>query len=99
MEKDISCCGCICSECAEYQKNCTGCWAVKGKPYWIQYVDEDVCPEYICCVTKHGYRTCAECEKLPCELWYQLKDPSQTDEEHEAGIRERVKVLRGEAQS
>jgi catechol 2,3-dioxygenase-like lactoylglutathione lyase family enzyme len=97
--RDISCCGCVCSECAEYQKSCAGCRAEKGKPYWISYTDEDVCPEYACCVTEHGYQSCARCEKLPCELWYKLKDPSQTDEQHEAGVQQRVKTLRGKGRA
>jgi len=34
------------------------------------------------------------CPEIPCKTWWDLKDPSYTDEQHEASIRDRVKNLR-----
>lgn len=56
------CCGLYCGLCPRYQSQapsrCPGCHAGDQRTY---------CSVCRCCVTKHGLRTCAECEDFPCE--------------------------------
>jgi hypothetical protein len=73
---------------------CKGdCETLKGKVYWAKYIGVEVCPVYQC-VQDHGLKSCGDCEKLPCQLWFTLKDPSMTDAEHEKSIKDRVKLLK-----
>lgn len=90
---DMSCCGCICSDCRDYGKTCDGCNAIRGKVYWAGYVGLDTCPIYTCCVDKKGYTDCGNCSELPCEIYYQCVDPSMTAEQHEQSVHDRVKIL------
>jgi len=94
MQKDISCCGVICSECNMYPDKCAGCIAVKGVAYWTEYAGIDVCPIYKCCIGNRHFSNCGQCEKLPCEKYYEHKDPDMTDEEHRQTVTEMVKVLK-----
>lgn len=48
---------------------------------------------YECCINQKQYTDCGQCEKLPCQIYYDLQDPSTTLEEHEAGIKLRVRLL------
>ncbi len=86
-------CGADCEACPSLGSKCAGCEAIQGKVYWAAYVGKDVCPYYLC-VRGKGMKHCGECADIPCELWYSLKDPANTDEEHEASIKERVKLLK-----
>jgi hypothetical protein len=90
---DISCCGCICSDCKDYGKACAGCNAVQGKVYWAGYLGLEACPIYTCSVDKNGLKSCGQCAKLPCEIYYQCVDPSMSPEQHEQSVRERVRIL------
>ena len=86
-------CGIDCDQC-EYFRECGGCHAIEGKPFYLKDFGLDVCPMYDCPVNKKGYGTCAECPELPCQTYYDCKDPSMTDEEHINSINERVKGLK-----
>jgi hypothetical protein len=45
-------------------------------------------------VNKKGFKTCAECSELPCQIYYDWKDPSMTDEAHIQSIKDRVLLLK-----
>lgn len=90
----LQACGANCEECHSYKKECEGCRALQGKVYWVGYIGQDVCPMYQCCQDK-GYEHCGGCAELPCKMWYEIKDPTWTDEEHIASINMRVSLLKG----
>jgi hypothetical protein len=88
-------CGASCERCPHLYVECkTDCENLQGKVYWAKFIGADVCPVYQC-VKDHGYTNCGDCEKLPCEIWFTLKDPSMTNEEHQQSIADRVKLLIG----
>ena len=89
----LSPCGMDCGSC-DYNKNCEGCHSTKGKPFYIKDFGVEVCPMYDCSVNKKGYKSCAECPELPCQIFYDWKDPSMTDEAHTNAINENVKKLK-----
>jgi hypothetical protein len=86
-------CGADCSSCPSFGRECAGCETLKGKVYWAEYDGKDVCPYYQCVKDKR-LKHCGECSDIPCALWYSLKDPNMTDEQHEASIRERVEIFK-----
>lgn len=87
-------CGVDCDGCT-YSESCGGsCFEIKGKPFYLKEIGVDLCPLYDCPVNKKGYKTCAECEDLPCELFHEWRDPSMSDEQHLTSINERVERLR-----
>jgi hypothetical protein len=92
-------CGFDCCKCKEYKKSCAGCREIKGKVYWAEYMGTDVCPIFQCCVNEKNYRDCGACPDLPCHLYYDTQDPSQTKEEHEAGALEQVRNLKSQRKS
>ena len=59
----------------------------------VKYQDEQ-CPIYDCAVNKRGYKTCGECAEVPCQLFYDWKDPSMSDEEHNKAIESNVSLLK-----
>ncbi len=85
-------CGAICDECLSFKKECPGCGPTCGQVFWTKYIEKDVCPVYQCCEDK-GISDCGCCPELPCQLWFALKDPGFSDEEHQASIDIRVKRL------
>ena len=88
-------CGIICGEyeaCKE--AGCSDCRAIQGKPFYLKEFGMEVCPMYDCPVNKKGLNSCAECEELPCDIYYDWKDPSMSDEDHINSINERVKALK-----
>lgn len=91
---DISCCGCVCSECKDYGQSCAGCSAIRGKVFWAGQLGEDVCPIYACCVSQKGHEDCGQCGNLPCEVYHRCADPFMTKEQHEQFVAERVSVLK-----
>ncbi len=93
-DKVISPCGTRCVSCNDYPDNCKGCYAIKGKVYWTEYVGIEVCPLYDCPINQHGYNTCADCENIPCQKWFDLKDPAVTDKAFEQEIQERLNTLK-----
>ena len=98
---NISCCGINCSTCPFTEtvhegmtEPCKGCHAVAGKLFWTQYLGLDVCPIYQCCVNENQYHHCGQCEQLPCEIYFNTKDPSLSEDEHQKSINDRVDVLK-----
>ncbi|NLI14231.1 MAG: DUF3795 domain-containing protein [Peptococcaceae bacterium] len=89
----ITVCGLYCHGCPSFQKECNGCREVYGKPYWVQYIGEEVCPLFKCCQDK-GVENCGKCNVIPCKKWYDLKDPSLSEEEHIKSINDRVAALK-----
>ena len=87
----ISCCGSDCGTCYCCGDMCRGCNAVRGKVFHAPKGKE--CPIYHCCVTEHGFSSCGECEKLPCELILGTRDPSLSEEEFMKTVEDRVKRL------
>ena len=91
----LSACGIICEECPFFGKECQGCHAVEGRPFWAsEHLPEGHCPIHQCSVDKKGYVNCGGCSDLPCNIFYELKDPSVTKEEHLKGIEKRRDTLR-----
>jgi len=65
----IGCCGIYCGLCPKYQSKapsrCIGCRP--GEQH-------DWCSIWNCCVKKHGFETCTECEELfRCEIFLRRK--------------------------
>ena len=99
---DISVCGIDCTvacvECnqmnEELQKNpCKGCNAAEGKIFWTKYMNMEVCPIFSCAKGKQ-LAHCGECAMLPCNIYFEMKDPSITEEEHQQSIKTRVETLK-----
>lgn len=90
----LSPCGVDCGICSEFQKSCAGCREIGGEVFWAEFMGKKVCPMYDCPVNEKKLNHCGECENLPCQHFYDCKDPSITDEEHEKSINERVELLR-----
>lgn len=90
----LSACGLICDECEYFNKTCSGCIDVKGATFWAkEMVPGKVCPMYDCAVNKKEFKNCGGCSELPCKLFYDMKDPKSTDEEHQKSIGIRVTLL------
>ena len=89
----IEVCGADCTTCPDYQKTCDGCRKIQGKVYWAAMIGTDVCPIYKC-VSDKKLAHCGQCDQLPCNLYFDLKDPSYSDEEHKKGIQLRVVRLK-----
>jgi hypothetical protein len=91
----LSACGLKCDECEYYNKTCTGCIDVKGSPFWTKemMMPGKACPMYDCAVNKKKLKNCGGCSELPCKLFYEMKDPKSTEEEHKKSIGIRVSLL------
>lgn len=91
----LSACGLKCDECEYFNKSCNGCIAVKGSTFWAREMMPDkVCPLYNCAVNIKKLANCGSCPDLPCKLFYNMKDPQSTEEEHQKSIMTRVALLR-----
>ncbi len=91
MNKEMSVCGCVCSDCEYLKKSeCSGCFKIKGKVWWASYISATVCPIYACVIDKKKINHCGRCPEIPCQLWRDLKDPNYTDEQHEESMRNRI---------
>lgn len=86
-------CGACCDDCPHYGDECSGCETIGGKVFWAQYVGAEICPVFQCVKDNH-YQTCGDCSKIPCDLWFTLRDPAWSEEEHKKSITKRVNVLR-----
>jgi len=90
----LSPCGINCNDCS-FKESCGGtCHECGGKPFYIKDFDLEVCPMYDCAVNKKGYTTCGECAELPCQIIYDWKDPSMTEEAHLQSIKDRTAALK-----
>jgi hypothetical protein len=90
----LSPCGIDCELCPFYQKDCDGCKAVEGKPFWTEDAFPEGCPLYECSITKHKFTSCGCCDQLPCKIYFDLKDPNLSDETHQEMIVKRVELLK-----
>lgn len=91
----ISACGLICTDCPFFNNPCQGCFKVNGKTFWaIDHLPEKMCPLFDCSINQRGLKDCGECAELPCKKYFDLKDPSISEEEHLAAIKKRTDVLR-----
>lgn len=63
MEKKISCCGTICSECEYYPDSCRGCQEIKGRVFWLEYTQESICDIYECCMNQKKHDHCGQCSQ------------------------------------
>lgn len=95
MTENISVCGLDCSSCPEFGKQCEGCKKISGKVFWTTHFGLEKCPMHKCCTDVHGLEHCGLCEKLPCQTYFDMRDPAYSEDEHLEGIDRRVKVLRG----
>jgi len=95
MNAKLSVCGCDCAICEYFKKaECPGCSEIEGEVWWANYISTAVCPIYDCVVNEKKLENCGVCSEIPCKTWQDLKDPSYTDEQHEASIKTRVENLR-----
>lgn len=95
MDRCPEVCGGKCSECNHYYGECKGCSILKGKVFWAAFVDDNgICPIYDCAVNSRGLTNCGECNELPCELYFKLKDPQLTDEKNKEEVCKKVKLLK-----
>jgi len=91
----LSSCGLKCDECEYFNTTCTGCIDVKGSTFWAkEMMPGKVCPLYDCAVNRKNLKNCGGCSELPCKLFYDMKDPKSTEEEHLKSIAERTALLR-----
>ncbi|RLF85101.1 DUF3795 domain-containing protein [Thermococci archaeon] len=94
MEKVIGVCGCICSDCRIYEKECKGCYAIEGKPCWLHEVGLEICDFYECCVLDKGLEHCGQCKEIPCDKFWKNKNPAWREEQHKKIVEERVALLK-----
>ena len=60
----LSSCGLDCDGCGIGQeKNCPGCHACEGNPFW----SDGTCDLYAC-ATERRLENCAACENFPCDM-------------------------------
>ena len=91
---NFSPCGIDCDTCPLKDQCSGGCFGIEGKPFYLKDFGVEVCPMYDCAVNQKGYKSCGECADLPCQIFYDWKDPSMTDEEHIQGVNDRVAGLK-----
>lgn len=87
----LTACGAVCAECPLYKNVCEGCNEANGKVF--HEPAGKACPIFACCAKK-GCGLCGECSEMPCGVWRDTRDPSLSDEQFEAGIRERAGRMR-----
>lgn len=87
-------CGVDCSTCKEFKQTCEGCSQIEGRVFGASYMELDTCPMYQCCVHEKHLEHCGQCSELPCEIYFETRDPEMSEEQHLAGIKRRVDVLR-----
>jgi hypothetical protein len=108
-KKSISVCGIdckaysTCDKCSSICKNmhsvfdlkkpCEGCNEIHEKILLSKHISLNICPIYECVINRH-YQHCGNCEQLPCDLYYELKDPFINDFIHGLDIEHRVNTLK-----
>ena len=96
MKQLLSACGLLCDKCHFFNKECSGCYSVKGSTFWAKaMMPNQICPLYKCSIVDKRCENCGQCLELPCKIYTELKDPNITDEEHKKSIQERVNRLKG----
>ena len=91
---NISPCGINCDACPLNEQCGGACQQTCGKPFYIKAFGVEQCPIYDCSVNKHGYTTCGECTLVPCQLFFDWRDPSMSEEEHKKAIEGNVALLK-----
>jgi len=91
---NLSPCGIDCDACPLKEKCGNGCQVSCGKPFYIKDFGVECCPIYDCSVKTKGYKTCGECSDLPCQIFFDWKDPSMSDEEHKEAVNKNVALLK-----
>lgn len=89
---DFSVCGTDCSACSCYGTMCTGCDACRGKVFHAP--EGKACPIYECVVDTSGLKNCGECDKAPCQIWMDTRDPRYSDEEFADNVSMRIRALK-----
>lgn len=92
MEKFISCCGVICSDCEYFPHDCKGCPEMKGKVFWLQFTGEAIYQLYDCCINQKRNEHCGKCPSLPCEH-YNKDNPIKSREENQMILEKQLKNL------
>lgn len=92
LEGGLSCCGSECKTCGCYGTMCKGCNESLGKVFHAP--EGQACPIYECSMNQKKYKSCKDCDQVPCDIWRSTKDPSFSEEEFEKNIKERVERLR-----
>lgn len=87
-------CGCVCSDCRIFAKDCAGCHAIEGKPCWLPEVGLVICDFYECAVLEKDLQHCGHCSSIPCKKFWTNKNPAWTDEQHKQIVEERVVFLK-----
>ncbi|NLY85373.1 MAG: DUF3795 domain-containing protein [Tissierellia bacterium] len=87
-------CGCVCSDCRIFNKECKGCYSIEGKPCWLHEVGLEVCDFYECSVINKKIINCGACEEIPCDRFWKNINPKWTEEEHKKIVEERVILLK-----
>ena len=90
----LSPCGIDCAVCPMKDKCGDGCQVCGGKPFFIKDFGVETCPIYDCSVNKKGYKTCGQCDEVPCKIFFDWKDPSMSDEEHRKAVNTNVALLK-----
>lgn len=79
----LTVCGEDCAHCPNYLgeklPRCSGCMALKGKPFWAT----GVCPIYAC-TNKQGVNHCGVCKDFPCEQFVNDYDPNNPEGQRNA---------------
>ena len=107
FSNNISVCGIDCSDyiacdkcsnlCKELHhvtnKVCDGCNTIHENILKNKATTLQMCPIYQC-VKSNNYNHCGDCDHLPCELYFSMKDKIITDEQHKKNVAERVEMLK-----
>jgi hypothetical protein len=95
MSQILAVCGLLCNECDFLGKSCQGCHEVKGATFWaVDSMPDKKCPLYKCAVVDKKYVNCGQCSELPCKTFTDMKDPNASEEQHQEGLKKRVKRLK-----
>lgn len=78
--KEINPCGTYCGKCEDYGVVCDGCRNRNGYPIWYHlYAKEKPCDFYTCTVAA-CLHNCSQCQKVPCNKFFEYPDPNMEDE-------------------
>lgn len=89
---NLSVCGTDCRTCGCFGNMCTGCNECEGKVFHAP--EGTACAIYQCSIHDKGLKGCGECDKAPCDIWRNTRDPRYSDEEFEQNIQMRIQALK-----
>lgn len=95
MEKVISCCGVVCTDCAYYPEDCKGCPEIEGNAFWLEYTGGSICEIYQCCINDKKRKHCGDCPSLPCRFYTDANDPTKSEEENRQILESQLQQLKG----